>query len=329
MQLSRKMIRTALVGFIALGSFSGAFGGAAQADPLKIRVGIGVAVEEPMWLLIARPDLAPHQGKDYTIEFSRFSGADKRIQAFEAGALDIAMASGNGALFAAAEGIDFKAIASLAQESKRGFVTQFMVKDASPIHSPKDLKGKKLGINGFSGSGHLWIHTVLQNNGLSESDVTLVPLSFAVMDDAVRSGLIDVGMFPQPYAAATEAKGGLRKVFTSKDAAPYDEELILVIAKDEFLKKNTAVVKDFLDDLGVTTRYYLDHPAEARKALIDGKMVRVPPEIYVSMNDYYRDRNDRLSIESLEKMQDLQVSAGFQKSRADINKMVDLSYLPK
>jgi ABC-type nitrate/sulfonate/bicarbonate transport system substrate-binding protein len=302
--------------------------GAAEAAPPTLRVGFGVAVEEPLWLMIGRPDLAPNEGKVYQIESTRFSGADKRIQAFEAGALDIAVASANGALFAAAEGIDFRIIGSMAQESPRGFVTQFMVKDDSPVKSPKDLKGMKIGINGFSGSGHLWVHTVLGKYGLTESDVTLVPLSFSVMDDAVRSGMIDVGMFPQPFAAATEAKGGLRKVFTSKDAAPYDEELTLLIAKPEFLAKNTELVKAFMSDLSATTHYYVAHPQAARQALIDAKMVRIPAEVYVNMTDYYRDPDDHVSIESLKKMQDLQVSAGFQKQRADIDKLVDLSFLP-
>ncbi len=301
---------------------------AAQAQPVTIHLGIGVAVEEPVWLLLARPDLAAHQGKDYRIEMSRFSGADKRIQAFEAGALDIATASANGALFAAAEGIDFKIIASLSRESTRGFVTEFMSKDSSRFDTLKDLKGAKIAINGFSGSGHLWTRAALATVGLSENDVTLVPLPFSVMDDAVRSGMVDVGMFPQPFAAAAEAKPGLRKVYTSKDAAPYEEELTMLIAKNEFLAAHASAVRAFLADVVAATQFYAAHPVEARQALIDAKLVHVEPAVYLHMGDYYRDPGNKVDVGALEKMQDLQVAAGFQKNRADLGKLVDLSYLP-
>src|SRR5262245_29234054 len=75
------------------------------ADPLKIRLGIGGAAADTLFLLLARPDLAPNQGKAYTIEYTRFEGTDKRFQAFEAGALDITVMNANGAIFAAGEEI--------------------------------------------------------------------------------------------------------------------------------------------------------------------------------------------------------------------------------
>ena len=116
---------TAMLGSLALGLGLLLTQGTAQAEPVKIRVGIGSAVEEQIWLLIARPDLGTHYGKAYTIEWNRFPGADKRIQAFEAGAQDVITASANGAILAASEGIDFKMVASLSRESSQGFFTKF------------------------------------------------------------------------------------------------------------------------------------------------------------------------------------------------------------
>lgn len=301
---------------------------AAQTAPLKIRLGIGAAVEEQLWLLIARPDITPNQGKAYVIEHTRFPGADKRIQAFEAGALDIITSSANGAIFAAAEGIEFKITASLSRESQRGFFTKWLAKDVSGIRTARDLKGKTIGINGFSGSGHLWTKVVLENNGISEKDVTLVPLPFPAQGEALKSGQVDVAMFPQPFAAMMEKQGGVHMVFSSKDAAPYEEELMLLVAKEDFLKKNAPAVKAFLADVVAATRYYTQKPQESRKALIDGKMVRVAAEVYVPMTDYYRDPGARVDLQALERMQDLQVKAGFQKKRADLKARVDLSYLP-
>jgi ABC-type nitrate/sulfonate/bicarbonate transport system substrate-binding protein len=301
---------------------------AAVAQPVKIRVGIGGAAEEQFWLLLARPDLAPNSGKSYVTDYTRFPGADKRFQAFEAGALDIATSSANAALFAAGEGVEFKMIASLTRESERGFYTKFMVLPGSPLKSIKDVKGKTIGINGFSGSGHMWVRAALEANGMSESDVTLVPLPFPAQAEAVKAGKVDVGMFPQPFAAMAE-KDGLRVVFSSKTGVPFEEELILLISKEAFLKKNSAAVKDLLADLVKVTKYYEENQKASKQALIDAKLVRLDPEIYINMKEYYRDPDARVDGEALEKMQQIQMKAGFQKNRADLSKYIDLSYLPK
>ena len=71
---------------------------AALAQPVTLRVGHGSAVEEQLWLMKAKPDVTPNQGKVYNLEFTLFRGTDTRFQAFEAGQLDIATASGHSAI---------------------------------------------------------------------------------------------------------------------------------------------------------------------------------------------------------------------------------------
>jgi ABC-type taurine transport system substrate-binding protein len=138
---------------------------AALAQPATLRLGYGTAAEEPLWLVVAKPDLARNQGKAYTLDATRFTGSDKRGQAFEAGAIDLAASSANGVIFAAAEGVSARVIASISRESSRGFSTSFYVKDSSPIKSIADLKGKIVGINGFYTSGHLWLKSALEKQG--------------------------------------------------------------------------------------------------------------------------------------------------------------------
>ena len=299
-----------------------------RAEPLKIRIGYGVAAEEQLWLLIAKPDIGTHYGKDYVIDGTRFSGSDKRAQAFEAGAIDIASSSANGVIFAAAEGVTGKIIASISRESQRGYSTSFYALASTPIKTVADLKGKTIAVNGFETSGHLWLKTALAKAGLAESDVTIVPIPFPAMAESLRSGKIDVGEFPQPFDALLHKEMQVTKIFAAKDAIPGDEELIVLVAKDDFLKANAAGVKAFLDDLHAATKYYLEHPQEARQILIDTKMVRVPPDVFLAMSDYYRDPALHAEVKTLEAMQDSQFNAGFQKKKADINKLVDLSYLP-
>jgi len=302
--------------------------GGAHADPLKIRLGYGVAAEEQLWLLIAKPAIGTHYGKDYTIEGTRFSGSDKRAQAFEAGAIDIESSSANGVIFAAAEGVKGKIIASISRESKKGYSTSFYALASSPIKTVHDLKGKTVAVNGFETSGHLWLKTALEKAGLGERDVTIVPIPFPAMAEALRSGKIDAGEFPQPFDALLHKGTQVTKIFSAKDAIPTDEELIVLVAKDEFLKANAAAMRGFLADLHAATKFYLEKTKEARQILLDAKMVRVPPDVFLAMDDYYRDPGLRTEVATLEQMQESQFNAGFQKKKADIKQLVDLSYLP-
>src|SRR6266849_2884192 len=121
----------------------------APGEPVTLRLGYGAAAEEPLWLVVAKPELARNSGKVYKLDATRFTGSDKRAQAFEAGAIDLASSSANGVIFAAAEGVEGKIIASISRESTRGYSTTFYAMANSPIRSVKDLKGKTVSVNGF------------------------------------------------------------------------------------------------------------------------------------------------------------------------------------
>jgi ABC-type nitrate/sulfonate/bicarbonate transport system substrate-binding protein len=313
----------------AMACLVGSLAGNALGEPVTLRLGYGAAAEEPLWLVIAKPELTRNSGKAYNLDATRFPGSDKRAQAFEAGAIDLASSSANGVIFAAAEGVAARIIASISRESSRGFSTSFYVKESSSIKSVPDLRGKIVAVNGFSTSGHLWLKAALEKHGLDDSDVTIAPIPFPAMQESLEAGRVDAAELPQPFAALAEKQMKLRKIFDAKYGVPFDEELIVLIGKDEFLKKNAEAVRAFLADLEAATQFYLEKPGEARALLIDSKMVRVIPDIYLTMKDYYRDPTLRVDTDALEKMQEFQIKAGFQKKKVDVRSLVDPGYLPK
>src|SRR5260370_46762 len=142
-------------------------------DPPTLRIGYGSAAEEQLYVLLAKPDIGKNYGKAYKLEGSRFQSSTQRSQAFEADAIDLASSGAVGVLFAAAEGVTGKVIASLARESPRGFATSYYVKADSPIKTVPDAKGKIVGINGFSTDGQLWLKTALERHNLSDSAAPL------------------------------------------------------------------------------------------------------------------------------------------------------------
>ena len=301
---------------------------ARAADPPTLRIGYGSAAEEQLYVLLAKPDIGKNYGKAYRLEGSRFQSSTQRSQAFEANAIDLASSGAVGVLFAAAEGVTGKVIASLARESPRGFATSYYVKDDSPIKAVPDAKGKIVGINGFATDGQLWLKTAMERHSLSDSDVTITPVPFPAMAEALKSGKVDVGEFPQPFADMLEKEMKVRKLFDSQYGMPFEQELIVLLGKDVFLKQNAAAIRGFLEDLQASTWFYLEKPREARQIILDAKTVRLDSDIYMNMRDYYRDQSLRPDVAALERVQEVMIKTGFTKKRADVPTLVEVNYLP-
>jgi ABC-type nitrate/sulfonate/bicarbonate transport system substrate-binding protein len=303
---------------------------ASLAQPVTIRVGHGSAAEEQLWLMKAKPDITPNQGKLYNLEFTLFRGGDTRYQAFEAGQLDMATGSGHSAIFAASQGMKFKVVAGLSRESSKGFVTQYMVLDGSPIKSIKDLKGKTIGNNAARSSIELWQRIALEKAGLNPNrDVNWAVVPFPSQGEAVRSGKLDLGAFPEPFATNEMRKGGMRTLFTSKDANPYDEDLMNIMVTEAFAAERPAVLRAFLADLVAATKYYLANERQAKQALLDSKLVMMPPEVFFNVKAYARTADCRVDVENLRRMQEDLLKHNFQKKRIDPASFVDLSFLPR
>jgi hypothetical protein len=63
------------------------------AEPPLIRFGRGFAAEEQVWLMSARPDLTPNQGKRYQLKQILFQANPQRFQAYLAGEIDAGTAT--------------------------------------------------------------------------------------------------------------------------------------------------------------------------------------------------------------------------------------------
>ena len=304
----------------------------AQTGPL-IRFGRGFAAEEQVWLMSARPDLTPNQGKRYQLKQILFQANPERFQAFLAGELDGGTAPGLAVIFARAQGMDMKVVASVCMEAAGGkyFTTTYMVKDDGPIKSMKDLKGGTIGVVGIKTATDLWARAGLINAGLvPDKDTKVVPMAFPVIGDAVRTGKVSAGTFVEPFYSAEIAKGGLRKLFTAVEAVGYDHELLDIFFGEKFLKANADAVRAFLADYVAVTKYYLANTEQAKRDLHKAGFVRTPIDIYLKNQDWKRDPNARVDVESLKKLSSFMLDKlQWLEKPVNVESMVDQSYLPR
>ena len=321
------MIRTALL----LGLFFAI--SAEAAEPPLIRLGRGFAAEEQVWLMSARPDLTPNQGKRYQLKQILFQANPERFQAFLAGELDAGTAPGLAVIFGRAQGMEMTIVANVCLEAtgKEYFQTTYMVKDDGPIKTVKDLKGGTIGVVGIKTATDLWARAGLINAGLvPDRDTKVVPMVFPAIGEAVRSGKVSAGTFVEPFYSAEMAKGGLRKLFTAVEAVGYDHELLDLFFGDKFLKANPEAVRAFLSDYVAVTKYYLANTEQAKRDIHKAGFVRTPVDIYVKNRDWKRDPDARVNVESLKKLSTFMLDKlQWLEKPVNVDGMVDQSYLPR
>jgi ABC-type nitrate/sulfonate/bicarbonate transport system substrate-binding protein len=317
---------------LAMLAFAFAADAAAQGAPL-IRLGRGFAAEEQLWLMSARPDLTPGQGKAYQLKQILFQANPERFQAFLAGEIDAGTAPGLAVIFARAQGLDMKIVASVSLEAKgkQWFSTTYMVKDDGPIKTVEDLKGGTIAIVGIKTATDLWARAGLINAGLvPDRDTKVVPMSFPAIGEAVRTGKVSAGTFVEPFYSAEVAKGGLRKLFTATEAVGYDHELLDIWFGEKFLNAHPDAVRAFLADYVAVTKYYLANTEQAKRDLHKAGFVRTPLEFYLKNADWKRTPDGRVDVESLRKLSAFMLDKlHWLEKPVNVDSMVDQSYLPR
>jgi ABC-type nitrate/sulfonate/bicarbonate transport system substrate-binding protein len=302
----------------------------AGGTPVEIRLGHGFAAEENLWLMAAKPDLTPNQGRAYTLNFVAFRANADRLSAYEAGQIDGGTMPAPTGLFAAEQGLPFKLVASVARERQGAFNTTYLALEDSGIRGPSDVRGKTIGIVDFKSATDLWARAAVESAGLNpERDVSFVVVPFPAMGEALRARRIDVGVFPEPFVTIEKRRGGVVEVWTSKTGVPFEEELLDIFLRPEFIAQHREAVRAFLSDFVAATRWYLDHRDEARQVLIDKGFVQTSPDVYLATNDYYREPTGRITLDGLTQLQELHMKLGWQARRVNIPDIVDQSLLPQ
>ncbi len=134
------------------------------------------------------------------------------MEAYAAGKVDAVMVTNGDALVTGAGGAKNVMIVALDYSNGNDMIV------AKPgIKSIKDLKGKKIGIEvGFV--EHLLLLKALENAGLSESDVEIVPTPTNQTPQVLASGQVDaIGAWQPSSGAALKAVPGSTAIFTSAD----------------------------------------------------------------------------------------------------------------
>jgi sulfonate transport system substrate-binding protein len=326
----RKVIWLVLVGMLVLSTQT------IGAEPLKVKFGytLGAVPADLTPILYAKPEILKHYGKTYTVELINFGGSSAMIAALAAKEIDmgyLAFASFASALIEAK--LDIVAYGDLQQDGVRGYFSHiFAALETSGIRSIKDLKGKIVAVPLFGTGLDLGARVALKKEGLiPEKDVRMVEVSFGNVEPMLREKKIDVGPFVPTLWYVANAKGGLVPVFTESTGMGRVQMLVHVARKD-FLQKNKAVMPDFFEDYVIARRYILNPTHQEEASKMTAKFLRRPveqirPWAFKKKDDFYRDRDGYIDVDALQKNVDLLYEMGFIKAKLDVKKHIDHSYI--
>jgi NitT/TauT family transport system substrate-binding protein len=186
------------------------------------------------------------------------------IPAFMAGEVDISASGMDGTISGRAGGAPILVVAGFSQGGTRILARS----DLPDIKTMKDFKGKKIAV-ARGGAQELALLAELNKNGMTYSDqpgkdVQLVYMNYADIAQAFLVKGVDGACQSEPQSTQLISKGLGREVLK-----PYDTEMGKMprsfAMSEKMYKENPEVAQRVMKCFVEATRYFMDHPAEARK----------------------------------------------------------------
>jgi sulfonate transport system substrate-binding protein len=152
------------------------------------------------------------------VTYANFVGGPAVLEAFRAGALDLATVGNTPPVQAQAAGEHIPIVAAVQQS---GSAYGIAIRPGLKLTRLEELRGKSIGY-GEGTARQAFVLNALRLAGLSRKDVTLIPLRASDFPDAIRSGQVDIAPLNEPrfsrYLAdyADRGAGGLPAAETAR-----------------------------------------------------------------------------------------------------------------
>jgi len=307
--------------------------GAAQADPVKIRLSYVIAPSDWAPLLPEKPDLLKHNGKSYQLEVVRVVGTPALVQAMANNEIEIGNHSYSslGIAIQNAGMDDLRVISDQFQDGVPGkSTTQYYVLKDGPIQKVEDLKGKVVSSNAAGSAVDVAMRAMLKKHGLEDKrDFTFIEAPLPAQKAMLLDKKTDLIPSVVPFQHDPELKAKGRILFTQRDIMGVTQ-MIVYTARKSFIDKNRAAMVDFLEDTLRVVRWYLDPKNHDEAVAIASKLTKIPPDRFSWLftdQDYARNGNLMPDLKALHANVDTTQQLGFIRAKLDVQKYTDLSLI--
>ncbi|WP_118181713.1 aliphatic sulfonate ABC transporter substrate-binding protein [Paraburkholderia phosphatilytica] len=215
----------------------------------------------------------------YSVKWFEFPAGPQLLEALNANSIDFGYTGAPPPVFAQAAGVDFVYVGA---EPGARHNEAVIVKPDSPLHTPADLKGKRIALQKGS-SSNLLLLEVLKKAGLRYDEIQPVYLPPADARAAFESGDVDAWVIWDPYYASAQQA---LKARTLADYTGLDVTNNFYEATRTFAQQHPAVIAAVLAQLRDTGEWVGAHLSDTAaliaptvgldRALVETWVRRVP-----------------------------------------------------
>jgi NitT/TauT family transport system substrate-binding protein len=268
-------------------------------------------------------DFATRTSGQTRFESERFTDFPTVTEAVRAGRLDATFMIVPLAMKLREQGVPVK----LVYLGHRDGSTVIVAKN-STAKSLRDLKGKTFAIPSRYSNQYLVIRKLMEDQGVTESDIKFIEMAPPDMPSALAAHAIDAYFVGEPHAAKAELDGTGRVLYQAKDIWPHFVSCGLVVT-ERLIKEHPDTVKDLVRGIAESGEWAETHRSEA--ATVAAPFFRQKEKLirYVLMQP------GRVSYRmltptdpELQQIADMALKSGVLQKPVSLKDMVDRSFIP-
>ncbi|MFI5266941.1 MAG: ABC transporter substrate-binding protein [Chloroflexota bacterium] len=306
----------------------------AAAKPGATPVRLGLLPSVASAPIYANLEAGAFANSGLDVSITPFTDTVQIMVSIAGGQLDMGQVTlGAAALNAFNRGTDLKIVSSANQDPpEHGSLAPVLVRtdliDSGQVKSAKDLKGRKVAINGKGTILEYSIGKYMLDNGMQPSDVEIAILPLPDQVTALGNKAIDAALTLQPLATQAIQKG-VAKILT--DSATPNAQLGMITANTKWAESHHDALVSFMVDHVRMIRRLSDGAVKKDDAALAAiqKWVKTDPEIVRSAPDPFWPKDGRINRKSLadEQQYFLDQKATNYTTAIPIDRMVDETYL--
>ena len=199
------------------------------------------------------------------------------------------------------------------------------------VRTVADLRGKRIAVTQLGSTFHYQIGNILEKEGMTLKDVTIVPLqAMAAALEALKGKQVDAVVLPQPFPGRAEADGFGRILAWGGDLFPW--QIAAVFYSRRFAADRARAVS-FMKGYVKSSRFYHDAVLGRTPGAAYDDVVAVTarytgaPVPLIKLGLPYQDRSGRLWEEDIGRQMAWWQRHGFIKATIPLKDIVDTSFV--
>ena len=195
------------------------------------------------------------------------------------------------------------------------------------IKSVKDWKGLKVASSATANVTHYHLDNALIKSGLSDKDIEIVTMPFPQMTTAMETKAIEACEAVEPFRTTMIDRGVAAQAADMGDFFPFHQYAVIFYG-EKFIKEKGELVQGFMDAYVKGIRKYYEL-GPRHKTVVDSLEKHTPLKagLLKKINPAWLDINGDVNEKDLDDQQTWYLKKGFVPRRADINKLVDKTFL--